>query len=185
MMMRLLRQPERTTFAFCARCPSNNNCCVRKRHGLEEVASPPLFSSEAKNIAAKTGLHIDDFSEGYPQSGCGIVVKRTEAGCYFYKNGRCEIYSMRPFDCKIFPFDIIRHDETLHWIMYDDLCPPDARFSYDPQDFEAAKKFLRDSKVTIADLEIFIRHGENAMAQHRYLLLEPVQQCLSEEENKL
>jgi len=179
MMMGSLRQREQTAFAFCVKCPSNNNCCVRKRHGLEEVASPPLFPSEARNIAAKTGLQVDEFSEGYPQSGCGIVIKRTEAGCFFYKNGRCEIYSIRPFDCKIFPFDIIRHNSTLHWIMYVDLCPSDAHFSYDPQDFEAAKKSLRDSNVTFADLETFIRHGENAMARHRYVLLEPVQQGLS------
>jgi len=160
------------TFKFCLRCPSANNCCVRFRHRLGEVESPPLLRGEQEVISAHTGLNVDVFADTSAVSV--LVVKRADNCCYFYKNGRCTIYSARPFDCKIFPFDIIKYRDQFCWIVYLDLCPPEVDFSLKDEDFEAAKQYLREANVTLADLTAFVRYGRDVMAPHRYKLLEPV-----------
>ncbi len=163
---------DKNTFKFCLQCPSANNCCVRVRHGLGEVESPPLLNGEERLIAAETGLDVSAFAEATAASV--LAVKRGNNCCYFYKNGRCAIYAVRPFDCKIFPFDIIEHDDEFYWIVYLDLCPPEVGFSVKVGDFKAAKQFLRDANIRRADLAAFVRYGREVMAPHRYKLLEPV-----------
>ena len=161
------------TFKFCSDCPSNNNCCVRTRHGLGEIANPPLLPNEAAEISAHTGLSVDAFAEGQP--GEPLAIKRTDSGCLFYKGGKCEIYAIRPFDCKIFPFDIARLDGLFYWIVYTSLCPSESGFEYDEADFQSAKARLRKSKISKGDLDAFVSHGRDIMAPHPYRRLEVVE----------
>ena len=159
------------TFDFCATCAANNNCCVRTRHNYGQVANPPLLPHEGEMIAAVTGLGIDEFTESTVPEGNGLAIKRAGAGGYFYQGGRCAIYSARPFDCRIFPFDVIEHEGELHWIVYTNLCPVD--FDYNRY-LASAKEVLRDSNVSEEELVAFTRHGRDVMAPHPFRVLEPV-----------
>ena len=157
------------TFDFCGSCAANNNCCVRTRHGFGQVANPPLLPHEEVVIAAHTGLRIEDFAEPTVPSGNGVAIKREGEGCYFYQGGRCAIYAKRPFDCRIFPFDIIERQGDLFWIVYTSLCP----INFDSDRYLAsAKQALRDSDVQRTDLITFTRHGREEMSRHPFKILE-------------
>lgn len=160
------------TFDFCSRCSQHNNCCVRTRHAIGEVASPPLLPHEGLEIAETTGLAIEEFTEETTPSGNGLAIKRIDSGCFFYRDGKCNIYSVRPFDCRIFPFDIREVAGELHWVVYTDLCP--VRFNYEHH-FASAKHILSSMEITLDELKAFTRHGEAVMAPHGFKLLDRVE----------
>lgn len=159
------------TFDFCRKCDAHNNCCVRKRHNLGLVANPPLLAREVTEIAAVTGRQIAEFSEETAPVGNGLALKQTDIGCFFYEGGRCGIYNARPFDCRIFPFDIREIEGQLNWIVYTGLCP--VSFEYESH-FVSVKKILQAMKVEEAELRSFSRHGKETMDKHVFKLLEPV-----------
>lgn len=38
--------------------------------------------------------------------------------CLFYQNELCTIHKDRPFDCRLFPFDIIKSNDKFYWIVW-------------------------------------------------------------------
>lgn len=61
-------------------------------------------------------------------------------GCHFNVNGRCQIYEVRPLDCRLFPFDIVeKPNSDLVWVVYTKLCP--VKFDYRPS-YENLKHFF-------------------------------------------
>lgn len=114
------------SFSFCNKCPTNKNCCTRMREG-GEIDNALIFPEEAIAIENYSGINRTEFiQEGRcPKDHTFQTLKgRKNGGCYFHRAGRCEIYSVRPFDCRLFPFDIIEdEDENLRWILYTGLCP--------------------------------------------------------------
>ncbi len=43
--------------------------------------------------------------------------------CVFFNNCElCEIYDSRPFDCRFFPFDLMKIDKKLFWIIWNIDC---------------------------------------------------------------
>lgn len=73
--------------------------------------------------------------------------------CMFfdYEKG-CTIYQTRPFDCKIFPFDIYKIDGEFTWIVYS--CNPNSDWSWTESMLETFEKEWLTSK-TISELEYF------------------------------
>ena len=48
----------------------------------------------------------------------------TRHPCIFYdKNELCDIHKIRPFDCRFFPFDILKLNEKFFWIIWKFNCP--------------------------------------------------------------
>jgi len=159
------------TFDFCESCSQHNNCCVRMRHGKGQVASPPLLPHEAGLIASVSKIEISEFAEDTTPPGNGLAIRANGDRCYFYRDGKCAIYSARPLDCRIFPFDIREVDGGLFWIVYTDLCPTSFDFR---RHFASAKHVLAKSNVSRADLIAFTKHGHVVMAPHSFRLLEEV-----------
>ena len=114
------------TFTFCISCPVNSNCCSRVKIS-GEIDSPILFPKDVEDVQQLTGLKVDCFSEPIsPNNGKVRVMRTNSNGCYFYHfpEGKCEIYPVRPIDCRLFPFDIKeKSDGSLVWIAYTQLCP--------------------------------------------------------------
>ena len=56
--------------------------------------------------------------------------KNNSMHCVFWDDEKtcCSIYENRPFDCKLFPFDIYLIDGEYHWIVYS--CNPDSDWSW-------------------------------------------------------
>ena len=130
------------SFSFCKSCPSNKNCCTRMRTN-SSIDNAIVFNEEIEEIERFSGIDREEFLQTgrYPQDWPYQTLKHEGlSGCYFHRDGRCKIYSVRPLDCRFFPFDIIEDDEgNLNWIVYIDLCPVD--FDY-RESFQKLKGFL-------------------------------------------
>jgi len=104
-------------FHFCEGCPSDLNCCTGKCVDL-----PVLTPSDVQKISLHTSLSSEEFS--IPTTGQLSKIKSKNNSCFFYKNGKCEIYEMRPIDCRLFPFDILKNLQgKFFWIVYNTTCP--------------------------------------------------------------
>jgi Fe-S-cluster containining protein len=56
---------------------------------------------------------------------------RTDGSCVFLDDSfKCSIYSHRPFECRIFPFDIKEINGKLHWIVWQ-VCPAAIHLDYE------------------------------------------------------
>ncbi|MGI0089652.1 MAG: YkgJ family cysteine cluster protein [Nitrosopumilaceae archaeon] len=97
-----------------------------------------------------------------------IKKKDNSTTCMFWdeENRLCSIYENRPFDCKMFPFDVFWTDNEYHWIVYS--CNPDSDWTWceeylqkleaDPQFSEMMKnnetiRLTSESVESLADIE--------------------------------
>ena len=130
------------SFGFCAGCPTSLNCCSRMNHH-SVIENALVFTDEVIAIESYSGVPQIKFLKKNSIPGdhpFRTIANAKTGGCIFHKNGRCEIYSVRPLDCRMFPFDIIEDaDEELRWIVYPDLCP--VNFDYRPA-YENLKNFF-------------------------------------------
>ena len=103
-----------------------------------------VFNEEIEQIEKHSGVDREEFLQigRYPEDGPYQTLKHEgDEGCFFFKKGRCEIYPVRPLDCRLFPFDIIEDDDgKLRWILYTDLCP--IKFDYRPA-YEHLRLFFK------------------------------------------
>ena len=131
-----------------------------------------VFNEEIDQIEKFSGVDREEFLQvgRYPEDGPYQTLKHEGlSGCYFHKGGRCEIYSVRPLDCRFFPFDIIEDEEdNLRWIIYTDLCPVD--FEYQVS-FQKLKAFFDLPK----ELALAYSRGKaTGMESNHYLVLDQV-----------
>lgn len=79
----------------------------------------------------------------------------TKCPCVFFGRGGglCEIHNTRPFDCRLFPFDIMMKGIRFSWIIWEVNCPI-SRGKED--DFE---KYLDDHEKNL--IPRFIKHMAN------------------------
>jgi Fe-S-cluster containining protein len=42
---------------------------------------------------------------------------------YLTETGMCGCYDIRPFDCRLFPFDLIKEEGKFYWVIWDVDCP--------------------------------------------------------------
>jgi len=131
-----------------------------------------VFNEEIKEIEKYSGVRREDFLQlgRYPEDSPYQTLKHMGgSGCYFYKNGRCKIYPVRPLDCRFFPFDIIEDEEgILRWIVYTGLCPVNFDFR---ESFEKLKAFFDlPRQLALA----YSRGKAPGMEANHYLVLDPV-----------
>ena len=82
------------------------------------------------------GKSEDDFLKNIIVNGTTIKTirkKENSTTCMFWDEEKrlCSIYNNRPFDCKMFPFDIVWTDNEYHWIVYS--CNPDSDWTWTEQ----------------------------------------------------
>ena len=90
---------------------------------------PPFVSNdEFEKIQESTGS--DDFvtlREINNELKYIMKTKRNSDECIFFDSEKgCTIYQNRPFDCKIFPFDIYKFNGEYTWIVY--ACNPNSNW---------------------------------------------------------
>jgi hypothetical protein len=81
-----------------------------------------IFPAEVEVIKTHTGLGADSFSEPCGKGSVNWILSN-EGGCYFCRDGKCDIYPVRPLDCRLFPWDIAEEDGRLVLIVHDTICP--------------------------------------------------------------
>ena len=106
------------SFSFCDGCPAHSNCCTGKTVDL-----PILTPADTQRISEETGIPRPDFCS--ETEGRLLTMRaRPGGGCYFYRDGKCSVYDVRPIDCRMFPFDVERTESgQLAAIVYSTACP--------------------------------------------------------------
>ena len=125
--------------SLCSSCDVKP-CCT-------SCESPFLFSKDIENLE-KLGKSNEEFIETIQVKGKLIKTLKKKQGttnCIFWneKKNCCSIYNHRPFDCKIFPFDIIKVGTKFHWIVFS--CNPNSDWSWTNEhlnQIEADPQFL-------------------------------------------
>lgn len=106
---------DKGTFQFCNGCVGRFDCCCN----CETIDMPILLPFEAKNISSITKKSIDTFAKKMTNNL--YQMKRVNDDplreCIFFQNNKCSIYSNRPVDCRMFPFDF-KEIEGEYWVIY-------------------------------------------------------------------
>lgn len=172
-MSKFYKTEQEGSFTFCLNCPSNINCCTRMKSN-SSIDNAIVFNTEIIEIEKYSGVAREEFLQEnhYPKDSPYQNLKHVgHSGCYFHKNGHCEIYPVRPLDCRLFPFDIIEDDEgELQWIVYTNLCPVD--FDYLPA-YERLKSFF---DMPEEDAWTYSEGHAPGMETNRYIELDRVYQ---------
>ncbi len=96
------------TFKKCTNCKKNINCC----QSFDKINPPTLCEYEVNEIGNKYTDFVDEICDDL------YSIKIVNNTCIFYKNNKCEIYNIRPLDCKLYPFDILRKENKFYLILY-------------------------------------------------------------------
>ena len=112
---------------LCGSCHSKP-CC-------SDFAAPMLFTDDLKklhDIDKTSSRFIEDLLIG--DEAIKIIKKKENSNeCIFWddKMNFCSIYENRPYDCRMFPFDIDWVDGQFRWIIYS--CNPNSDWSWTEQ----------------------------------------------------
>lgn len=167
------------TMAFCSRCPASKNCCTRVAHG-SEIEHPFVFEEEIDALSRASGLPSSAFiAKRYTSDGEAYnSLKSHKSGCIFFAGGSCQVYDIRPLDCRLFPFDIRADSKgVLFWIVYTTLCP--VNFNID-DNFHSTKAMFGAAGVTLEEAAAYVRSDAQGMASLPFKVIEPLGICISD-----
>lgn len=139
--------------SLCGSC-NHKNCCT-------DSAVPLVFENDLKKILSKNPDHTKNLKI---KNVNGIQVntikkKENSTECVFWdgQTGKCQIYDVRPIDCKLYPFDIMKIDNIYHWIVYSCNKESDWKWSEDHlQSLENDESF----KDLLKNLDVFSDHTD-------------------------
>jgi len=109
---------------LCGNC-THKNCCT-------DSAVPLVFSNDLKKLQ-KSISQPSDYLKTVRINNVdvnAIKKKDNSTECIFWDNetSGCKIYDSRPFDCRLYPFDIMLIDDSYHWIVYS--CNPESDWTW-------------------------------------------------------
>ena len=97
-----------------------NSC--QKKPCCTDFNSPFLFSGDLKNLE-KIGKANSTYVKDIVIKGVKakeLQKKPNSNSCIFFDEEKiqCNIYQNRPFDCQMYPFDIMWYENAFHWVVY-------------------------------------------------------------------
>lgn len=119
---------------LCTSCKTMS-CCT-------DFMPPFLTPKELALIQEKTGF--SEIYENLNLNGRDVHAIKAKPGtqeCVFLSSKQvCTIYDHRPFDCKIYPFDIYKINDEYTWIVYS--CNPDSDWKWSEELLDKFEKTL-------------------------------------------
>ena len=97
-------------FEHCTNCNSDISCC----YNFDMINAPVLNKHELERI--KEFINSEDFYNAFSDNLFSL--KTIGNKCIFYQNNKCLIYDIRPVDCRLYPFDIIKSNDRYYLILY-------------------------------------------------------------------
>jgi len=96
---------------LCEKC-DHKSCC-------NDYVTPFVTTAEYDQLSK---LGHTDFADSVLINGINgyaLKKKKNSEECIFWdKKSGCTVYEKRPFDCKVFPFDIYKIDGKYTWVVY-------------------------------------------------------------------
>ena len=133
---------------LCGSCRSQG-CCTNS-------AVPLVFSSDFEDLRSigKTGTKYLHYRNVNGSMIKAINKKPNSDFCIFWdeQEKRCSIYKQRPFDCRAYPFDILKTNDKYHWIVYS--CNPESSWAWTEEYLTALEHDKAFSEV-MEKIEIF------------------------------
>ena len=124
---------------LCESC-SSKPCCTN-------CDSPFLFEQDLINLSKINKSGTKYVGENHINSNKQKVLRKKSNSnqCIMWdeKNNHCSIYEHRPFDCRMFPFDIMKYGNDFFWVVYS--CNKNSNWSWTEehlQKLESSKQFL-------------------------------------------
>lgn len=131
----------KTQFSMCKNCKFDKACC--------KIVPPMVFEFERATF--RDYIIFDNFQDRQIS-----LLKKIGKTCVFLKNGKCQIYNKRPFNCKMFPLDVKKINKKLCWILWE--------FCYTPKNIEqnlaSFEKII--TKITKNELYTYIAYTKNS-----------------------
>lgn len=126
----VLSRDKQSIQKLCDGC-KHQSCCTG-------FASPLLFSTDLEKLKS-IGKFNDKFLKDLTINGKTVktIKKKDDSStCIFWdeENTQCSIYQNRPFDCRMFPFDVYSIEGKFYWVVYS--CNPDS-------DWRWSEEYLR------------------------------------------
>lgn len=131
---------------LCASCKTQG-CCTNS-------AVPLVFSSDMDDLKS-INKATDEFLHDRNVNGTTIKAINKKANsdiCVFWNENKCSIYQHRPFDCRAYPFDILKINGKYHWIVYS--CNPQSDWMWAEDHLQMLEKDKTFSEV-MEKIEIF------------------------------
>lgn len=142
-------------------CDSCNLCC-REYSGHRYVTEDDI-----PRIAARGAT---DFYEKKTEYGFNVLKDR-QGYCMFYDTAskRCSIYSVRPADCRFFPYDVLLKEGKYSWIKWNIDEPGAKCLIYENLDDEKALRKLEDEVVPgfMKNIEEYALYTDRMIAKEK------------------
>lgn len=155
--------------SLCSNC-KKISCCTN-------YATPLIFQQDYERLKkiGKSGKNFIGY-DNVLEHKTRVILQKKDNSCMFFdqEKKQCQIYNERPFECKMFPFDIFKINGEYRWIVYS--CNPDSNWEWAESlltDLEADKQFpeIIENLEILSDLE---RIKSNPGTKYDYTILRKV-----------
>ncbi len=109
-----------------------------KNHGVTTAHPSPCQLHHCSKCCWETEMTLSNediarieragYRDFYTEQDGYLVLKNKERHCFFLKNGRCQIYDIRPAGCRVYPLVL---DLNLECVVWHEFCPHRNEFEYD------------------------------------------------------
>ncbi|MCV0409767.1 YkgJ family cysteine cluster protein [Nitrosopumilus sp.] len=151
---------------LCEKC-DHKSCC-------NDYVTPFLTPNEFQNIKKIKDEYFADKVLIKNIKGYALKKKKDTNECIFWNNAQgCTIYQTRPFDCKLFPFDIYKINGKYTWIVYS--CNENADWTWSEEILKILEKEVITQDV-IEHLDAFADLGrlDASDKSYKYIKLRKV-----------
>jgi len=111
------KSTKKNTYIGCSGCNLEYNCC--NSSAKSKIGAALIHESEIEGISKATGLSKDEFylfpNPHYDNHPLGCVRSQSDGGCIFLGKKGCTISEVKPYDCLLFPYFILKKDDH-YWL---------------------------------------------------------------------
>lgn len=134
--------------SLCESCKTKS-CCT-------DFAEPILFPIDIARLQSLSKTNSDFIQETKIKDRHVKTLRRKPGSrsCIFLneKENSCAIYENRPFDCRMFPFDIVCFKDDYYWIIY--TCNPESDWRWTEEHLKKLEADPQFSEV-MSQKEVF------------------------------
>ena len=129
----------------CSNCSTHKCCAHSGGFVLAPYATYPWILPEEAAIIAKIVGHSDFYLPPLHGERFGRLIRDHTDNCPFLLPEGCGIFDHRPFDCRMYPFDILHKNGEYYLIRYTNLCDTNLQFDDNiDQIIEMARPYYKE-----------------------------------------